>query len=80
MIYLIKPLRFRFSGEGGVVHLESFALRNADVGRDPVSELHLDDISQDQLLGLDTNLLPLPESQGVLGDHVSEGLHDLRRF
>ena len=80
MFSLIKPLRLGFSRERGVVHFKSFALRNADVGRDPVSELHLDHVAQDELLGLDTQLLALPESQSVLGDHVGEGLHDLGGF
>ena len=73
----ISYLRLRLSSEGGVVHLETLALHHSDVRWDSVAKLHLDDVAQSELLGLHTDLVALPESQSVLGHHVSKGFHDL---
>lgn len=57
-------------------HLEVPGFDNTDVSGDSVSELHLDHVSKDQVLGAQRQLLALTDDGGELRNHVLEGLHD----
>ena len=70
-------LRLGLPGQGRVINLEALALDDSDVGRDSVPELDLEDVTDDEVLRLNANLVPLPESEGVLRHHVGERFHDL---
>ncbi len=59
-------LRLRLPGQGRVVHLEAARLDDAQVGRDPVAKLDLDNVANDELLGAQRQLLSVAVNQGVL--------------
>ena len=59
-------LRLRLSGERRVVHLHVAGLDDAHVGRNPVSELDLDQVAQGELLGTHGRLGAVTDDQGIL--------------
>ena len=57
-------------------YLEAAGFEDADVGRDAVAELDLDDVADAELLGLERMLGTVAQHDGELRHHVLERLHD----
>lgn len=55
-----------FLGKCGTAYLAAMSRNHPDVGRDPVSSLHFNQISGHDFLGVDLYLLTLTDHQGLL--------------
>ena len=59
-------LGLRLSGQGGVVHLESMGRNHTDISGNTVSKLHFNDVTNNELLSMDSQLLAATDNQGKL--------------
>ena len=75
--FIVPGLGLGLSGEGRVVDLEASGFDNTNIGGHPITKLDLDDITDGQLLGFQSQLLSVPDAQGVLGHKVLERFHNL---
>ena len=76
-------LGFRFSGQGGVVHLESMRGHYTDISRYTISEFYFDDISDNELLGVNGQFLSITHDQSELkreDSQVMNQFHEILKF
>lgn len=59
-------LRFGFSGQRGIVHLESVLFDYSNIGRYAIAGFDLQDIADDQMIGWDDSLLTSADDGCVL--------------
>ena len=67
---ILAPKITKFLWDRKFVHLESLGFKNPHVGRDAVTKLDLDDVSEGQLLSLDGDFVSIPDTESILRNHV----------
>merc|ERR1719322_1135373 len=69
-----------FSSEGRIVNLELSGFNNSEICRNSVSKLHLDNVSESEFSGGDSDFLTVTSGKSILGNKILERLHDLGRL
>ena len=69
-------LRLRLTGQRRVVNLEFVGAHDANIRRDLVAVVEIDDITRNELPGIDDDSLAATDRLTLLRDHALETLHD----